>query len=62
MPYDMSTANIVRRLKQHEANTFPVIDKYDKAFGVKKIDGMGTVDEVYERIAAEVASGFKQIR
>ncbi len=62
MPYDSSTANIVRRLKQHEANTFPVIDKYDKAFGVKKIDGEGTVEEVYRRIAAEVESGFKQIR
>ncbi|MGE0089088.1 MAG: adenylate kinase [Bacteroidales bacterium] len=61
MPYDTSTAKIVKRLQEHETKTVPVIQKYNQQHGVKKIDGMGTFDEVFERLSDEIERGFKKI-
>lgn len=62
MPYDNSTAKIVKRLQEHETKTVPVIEKYNQLHGVIKIDGLGTFDEVFERISAAMESGFKNLR
>ena len=62
MPYDTSTAKIVKRLGEHEKKTVPVIEKYNQLHGVIKIDGMGTFEEVYRRISCEVENGFKNMR
>jgi len=62
MPYDNSTAKIVKRLQEHETKTVPVIDKYKQLHGVSKIDGLGTFDEVFERISIEIENGFKSMR
>ena len=62
MPYDNSTAKIVKRLQEHETKTVPVIQKYNQLHGVKKIDGMGTFDEVFNRISQEVEEGIKSMR
>jgi adenylate kinase len=62
MPYDNSTAKIVKRLQEHETKTVPVIDKYKQLHGVTKVDGLGTFDTVFERIAAEIENGFKSMR
>ena len=62
MPYDNSTAKIVKRLQEHETKTVPVIDKYKQLHGVTKVDGLGTFDIVFERIAAEIENGFKSMR
>ena len=62
MPYDTSTAKIVKRLGEHEKKTVPVIEKYNQLHGVVKIDGMGSFDEVYKRISFEVENGFKNMR
>ena len=62
MPYDTSTAKIVKRLQEHEKKTVPVIEKYNQLHGVVKIDGMGTFDEVYRKISVEVENGFKMMR
>jgi len=62
MPYDNSTAKIVKRLQEHETKTAPVIDKYKQLHGVTKVDGLGTFDDVFERIAAEIENGFKSMR
>lgn len=59
MPYDSSTEKIVRRLREHEAKTVPVIEKYEQAHGVRKIDGTGSFEEVYARCAAEVQALFQ---
>ncbi|MCC5845056.1 MAG: adenylate kinase [Verrucomicrobia bacterium] len=59
MPYDSSTEKIVRRLREHEVKTVPVIEKYEQAHGVKKIDGTGSFEEVFERCAAEVRTLFQ---
>ncbi|MFZ4619543.1 MAG: adenylate kinase [Bacteroidota bacterium] len=62
MPYDNSTSKIVKRLKEHEVKTVPVIAKYNQLHGVTKIDGMGTFDEVFDRLSAVVENGFKTLR
>jgi len=62
MPYDNSTAKIVKRLQEHETKTVPVIDKYKQLHGVTKVDGQGTFDAVFERIAIEIENGFKSMR
>jgi adenylate kinase len=61
MPYDNSTASIVKRIQEHEDNTVPVIRKYNELKGVTKIDGRGTFEEVNERIAAEIEKGLRGI-
>ena len=62
MPYDSSTAKIVKRLQEHETKTVPVIQKYNQLHGVIKIDGLGTFDEVFMRISAAMENGFKNLR
>jgi len=62
MPYDSSTAKIVKRLQEHETKTVPVIEKYNQLHGVTKIDGLGTFDEVYQRVTDVVRLGIKQVR
>lgn len=62
MPYDSSTAKIVQRLQDHENKTVPVIQKYNELHGVVKISGMGTFDEVFERISFEIENGFKNLK
>lgn len=62
MPYDNSTAKIVKRLQEHETKTVPVIEKYKQLHGVTKVDGLGAFDEVFGRIANEIETGFKRLR
>jgi len=62
MPYDNSTAKIVKRLQEHENKTVPVIEKYKQLHGVTKVDGLGPFDKVFERIATEIENGFKSMR
>lgn len=62
MPYDSSTAKIVKRLQEHETKTVPVIQKYNQLHGVIKVDGMGTFDQVFTRTSAIIENGFKNMR
>jgi adenylate kinase len=62
MPYDSSTAKIVQRLQDHENKTVPVIEKYNELHGVEKISGLGTFEEVFERISFEIENGFKNLK
>ncbi len=62
VPYDSSTAKLVKRLQEHELKTVPVIEKYKQQHTVIKINGMGTFDEVLERIASEIDIAFKHMR
>lgn len=61
MPYDTSTAKIVKRIQEHEEKTVPVIRKYNELKGVTKIDGRGTFEEVNDRIAAEIEAGLRGV-
>ncbi len=62
MPYDTSTAKIVKRLQEHETKTVPVIQKYMERHEVIRIDGMGTFDDVFARLAAVIEDGFRNMR
>lgn len=62
MPYDNSTSKIVKRLQEHEVKTVPVIEKYNQLHGVKKVDGVGEFNDVFERIASELESVLKHLR
>jgi len=61
MPYDNSTAKIVQRLHEHETKTVPVIEKYNQFHNVKKVNGLGTFEDVFERLSSEIEIGFKKI-
>jgi adenylate kinase len=62
MPYDNSTAKIVKRLHEHETKTVPVIEKYNQLHEVIKVDGMGTFAEVFARISTGIEEGFRSMR
>lgn len=54
MPYDSTTAKIVQRLQEHELKTIPVIEKYAQQHGVAKVNGLGTFEEVFERLKSVI--------
>lgn len=62
MPYDSSTAKIVKRLHEHEQKTIPVIEKYQQVHGTVKIDGQGDFDVVNERLSQAIESGIRTMR
>lgn len=47
---DASTEIVARRMETFVKKTMPVIEKYAKAGKIVEIDGMRTIDEVYEEI------------
>jgi adenylate kinase len=51
---DDNEETIRRRLEVYGSETAPLVDHYGEA--VKRIDGMGTIDEVFSRIALALAS------
>jgi len=61
MPYDSSTAKIVKRLQEHEKKTIPVIKKYEQLHDFQIIDGVGTFEEVFERTVADIEKGIRRI-
>lgn len=50
MPYDSSTAKIVKRLQEHGDKTVPVIQKYSQLHKVHMVNGMAPFEVVYQRI------------
>lgn len=61
-PYDSDTEIIVQRLEEHEQRTFPVREYYDKQNKVIKVNGMGTEDEVFNRLSHSVDIAMRNIR
>jgi adenylate kinase len=62
MPYDTSTAKIVKRLHEHETKSVPVIQKYSQRHEVITIDGTGTFEEVFARLSDAVEDGLRKCR
>ncbi|MAQ18447.1 MAG: adenylate kinase [Sandaracinus sp.] len=51
------TEEVVRkRFQEYEANTMPVLPHYDAKGLVKRVDGVGSLDEVTERIRAALGA------
>lgn len=61
-PYDSSTEKIVRRLKEHEEKTIPVLEKYREIHDVVIVNGEAEFEVVFERLASEIEKGFKNLR
>ncbi len=61
-PYDTSTEKIVRRLKDHEEKTIPVLDKYKEIHDVAIVNGEAEFDVVFERMSAEIEKAFRNLR
>ena len=58
-PYDSNTQKILKRLRDYEETTLPVLEKYKSLYGSVTIDGTGTHEEVFERIAKEFENGLR---
>lgn len=52
--YDLNYELIIKRLQEHEAKTIPVYNRYIKTHGSTKIDGSGTFEEVYSKLASAI--------
>ena len=61
-PYDTSIEKIVRRLKEHEKKTIPVLDKYKEKHDVAIVEGEAPFEIVFERLSLEIEKGFKNLR
>jgi len=61
-PYDKETSKILKRLYDHEKRTVAVVKKYDQLYGVFKIDGNGTIEQVTDRICNLIESKIPRIK
>ena len=62
LTYSTTTSKIVKRLQIYEGKTLPVIERYNQRNGVIKVNGVGTLDEVYQRLSFEIQNGIKNMR
>ncbi len=60
--YDMDTDVIIRRLESFETRTKLVLDYYEKQKNIYHIDGIGTEDEVYQKLSESLELAFKHAR
>ncbi len=62
MPYDRTAATIVARLEEHEQHSRGVLDYYREHNQVIDVDGLGNIDEVYQRILEPVTRASRNLR
>jgi adenylate kinase len=62
LPYDQATEGIVRRIEAHERHAPDILSYFQKSRRLHVIDGLGTPDEVFERMSARVEEAFRQAR
>ena len=62
MSYDLETATIVKRLEEHEQKCLPVVEYYETHDTVTVIDGTGTSDDVFARLAEPVEEAWRKAR
>ena len=55
-------SKIIKRLRTHEKKTVPVIEKYEQLYGVVKVDGNGTFEEIFDRVTEKVEYVMKHTR
>jgi adenylate kinase len=62
LQYDKNTDTIVRRIEDHERYSSEISDYYGKTRRLHVIDGVGTPEQVYQRMADRVEDAFRQAR
>ena len=60
--YDIDTDIIIHRLERHEEVTRGVLKYYKKEREVSKVDGIGSEEEVYEKLDRVIKQAFKKVR
>jgi adenylate kinase len=60
--YDMDTDVIIRRLENFQSRTIPVLDYYEKQKNIYNINGIGSEDEVLDRLTDKLELAFKHAR
>jgi adenylate kinase len=62
MSYDLETATIVKRLEEHEQKCLPLVGYYQRTAEVTAINGAGSPEEVFARIAGPVERAWRKAR
>ncbi len=62
MPYDKAAETIVHRLEEHERFARQIAGYYEKTGRLHAVDGVGSRDQIFERLAAHVDAAFRQAR
>jgi len=62
LQYDQTTETIVRRIEDHDRYADQIVGYYEKTRRLQVVDGIGTPEEVYKRMAAQVEEAFRQAR
>ncbi|MBN2682251.1 MAG: adenylate kinase [Bacteroidales bacterium] len=60
--YDTETEAIVKRLESYENSTVPVANYYRSQNKVFTVDGMGSMDEIFDRLSMHIEDAFKRAR
>ncbi len=60
--YDLSTEIIIDRLEEYENKTKPVAEYYTKQNKCAKVDGIGGVDAVFDRLSKQIENVFRHVR
>ena len=60
--YDMSTEIIIDRLEEYEEKTQPVVGYYEKQNKCSRVSGIGTEDEVFDRLSKSIEGLFRHVR
>ncbi|MBS3808452.1 MAG: nucleoside monophosphate kinase, partial [Bacteroidales bacterium] len=61
-PYDESIDTVVRRMEQFDQRTKPVLDYYRKQKPIYDINGLGSKDEVFQRLSDKLELAFRKLR
>jgi len=61
-PYDESIDTVVRRMEQFEQRTKPVLDYYRKQKPIYDINGLGSKNEVFQRLSDKLELAFRKLR
>ncbi len=59
--YDLATDLIVARLEEFETKTLPVVEYYQKQKKYITVDGMGTEEQILNRLSETVENAFKHV-
>lgn len=60
--YDIDTDTIIRRLENYEKRSEKIGGYYDRKHDVVKVDGIGSEDEIYERLCMTIEKALKKAR
>jgi len=61
-PYDENIQTIIRRMEIFETRTMPVLDYYRKTKKIYDIDGLGSQEEIFQRLSEKLDQAFRELR